>query len=87
MQIEKEWQHHNDAFARQVWDRPWAEVFAVDIGQDFRPNDFEISQPDAFTERRLRQAIHDIRPAMEEIMLDPALAVQAAWNDLHRRVG
>jgi hypothetical protein len=87
MQIEKEWQHQNDAFARQVWDRPWAEVFAVDIGQDFRPNDFEISQPDDFTERRLRQAIHDMKPVMEEIMLDPALAVRAAWNDLHRRAG
>jgi hypothetical protein len=85
--IEKEWSWDNDAFAQRVWGRPWSEIFAVDIGQAFRPNDFEISQPDDFTQRRLRQAIHDMRPAMEEIMLDPALAVRADWNDLHRRAG
>lgn len=87
LQIEKEWQHHNDAFAHQIWGKPWAEVFAVDTGQSFTPNDFDISQPDESTERRFRQAIHDMRPAIEEIMLDPSLAVRAAWNDLTRRAG
>lgn len=85
--IEKEWQHENDAFARQVWGRQWAQIFAVDIGQDFRPNDFDMSQPDDFTEQRLRQAIHDVRPMMEDIMQDPALAIRAGWNDLRRRAG
>jgi hypothetical protein len=85
LQIEKEWQHQNDAFARQVWGKSWTEIFAVDIGQDFRPNDFDLSRPDDSTERRFRQTIDDMRAAMEEIMLDPALAVRTAWNDLHRR--
>jgi hypothetical protein len=87
LHIEKEWQHDNDAFAGQVWSRRWAEVFAGDIGRDFRPNDFEISQPDESTERRLCHAVHDVTQLMEEIMLDPALAVRAGWNDLQRRTG
>ncbi len=87
LHIEKEWQPDNDAFACHVWGRRWVEIFAVDIGRDFRPNDFDISQPDESTERRLRNAVHEVRPIMEEIMLDPALAIQAAWNDLQRRAG
>jgi len=87
LQIEKEWQHDNDAFAREVWGRPWAEIFAVDIGRDFTPNDFDISRPDESTERRLSQAVYELRPIMEEIMLDPTLAIRAAWNDLQRRAG
>ena len=87
LQIEKEWQHDNDAFARDVWGRPWAEIFAVDIGRDFTPNDFDISRPDESTERRLSQAVYELRPIMEEIMLDPTLAIRAAWNDLQQRAG
>jgi hypothetical protein len=87
LHIEKEWQHDNDAFACQIWGRRWAEIFAVDIGRDFMPNDFDISQPDESTKRKFRQAVHEVKPIMEKIILDPALAIEAAWNDLQRRAG
>jgi hypothetical protein len=87
LQIEKEWLNANDAFASRVWGRQWAEIFTVDIGQHFKPNDFDMCQPDESIARRLHQAIDELRPMMEEIMLDPALATTAAWNDLQRRSG
>jgi hypothetical protein len=87
LQIEKEWLDANDAFASRVWGRQWAEIFTVDIGQDFKPNDFDMCQPDESIARRLHQAIDELRPMMEEIILDPALATTAAWNDLQRRSG
>jgi hypothetical protein len=85
--IEKEWQPDNDVFAKRVWGRPWAEIFAGDIGREFRPNDFDMSQPNESTERRLCQAVYEVRATIEEIMLDPALAIEAPWNDLQRRAG
>lgn len=87
LHIENDWRHDNDTFARQVWGRRWAEIFGVDIGRDFKPNDFDIFRPDESTERRLSQAVHEVKPIMDEIMLDPTLAIQAAWNDLQRRAG
>jgi hypothetical protein len=87
LHIEKEWQHDNDTFAREVWGRRWEEIFAVDIGRDFRPNDFDMSRPDESTERRLSQVVHELKPIMDEIMLDPRLAIRAPWNDLQQRAG
>jgi hypothetical protein len=86
-QIEQELSPDNDAFAQRVWGRPWSEIFAADIGQEFTPNDFEICRPDESTERRLEQAIHDMTAIVKEILLDPALAVEAPWNDLLARAG
>jgi hypothetical protein len=77
----------NDAFAQRVWGRPWAESFAVDIGQEFTPNDFEMCRPDESTERRLGRAIREMTAIVEEILLDPALAVEAPWNDWQGRAG
>jgi len=54
--------------------RPWAESFAVDIGQEFTPNDFEMCRRDESTERRLGRAIRELTAIVEEILLDPALA-------------
>lgn len=67
----------NDAFARRVWGRPWAKVFAADIGHEFTPNDFEMCRPDESTEGRLGWAIREMTAIVEEILLDPALAVEA----------
>jgi hypothetical protein len=86
-QIEMELRSDNDAFAQRVWNRPWAEIFAADIGQEFSPNDFEMRRPDESTERRLGQAIREMAAIAEQVMLDPALAVEAPWNDWQRRGG
>ena len=83
--IERELQSDNDAFAQRVWRRPWAEIFAADICREFTPNDFEICRPDRSTERRLRLAIREMTAVAEEVMADPAVAVEAAWNDLQER--
>ena len=86
-QIEKELLPDSDAFAQRVWGRPWAEIFAVDMGEEFMPNDFEMCQPDESTERRLHQAIGEMTVIAEEVMADPAVAVEALWNDMQRRDG
>ncbi len=84
-QIERELQSDNDAFAERTWGKPWAEIFAADIGEEFKPNDFEMSRPGWITRRRLRHAIRDMKPIVEEILLDPALAIDTPWNDLRKR--
>lgn len=84
-QIEREYRSDNDSFAQRVWGRPWEEVFAADIGRKFTPNDFEMSPPDEFIERRLCQAVRQMTALVQEIILDPALTVDTAWNDLRRR--
>ncbi|HEX3230055.1 MAG TPA: hypothetical protein VHQ95_13860 [Pyrinomonadaceae bacterium] len=86
-QIEREFRPDNDAFAQRVWGRPWGEIFAADIRQEFIPNDFEMYRPDESTERRLERAIRGMTAIVEEILLDPALAVEAPWNDLLARAG
>jgi hypothetical protein len=86
-QIENELRPDNDVFAQRVWRKPWAEIFAVDIGEEFVPNDFEMCQPDEFTERRLQQAIREMTVIAEQVMADPALAVEVSWNDLLGRAG
>jgi hypothetical protein len=82
--IEKQLRSDNDAFAQRVWGRPWAEIFAADVGEEFTRNDFEVRRPNWLTARRLRQAIREMKVIVEEILLDPALAVEAPWNDLRR---
>jgi len=86
-QIEREFRPDNDAFAQRVSGRPWAEIFAADIYQEFTPNDFEMCRPDESTERQLERAIREMTAIVEEILLDPVLAVEAPWNDLLRRAG
>jgi hypothetical protein len=86
-QIEEELQPDNDVFAQRVWGKPWAEIFAADIRQEFAPNDFEMGPPDEATERRLGRAIREMTAIVEEILLDPALADEATWNDLLGRAG
>src|SRR6266545_5362705 len=86
-QIEGELRPDNDAFAQRIWGKLWAEVFADDIRQEFTPNDFDMCPPDESTERRLRQAVREMIPIVEEVLRDPALAVDAPWNDFLERAG
>ena len=61
--------------------------FATDVTEEFTPNGFEMHRPDWFTARRLRRAIRAIKARGDEILQDPALAVEAPWNDLAHRSG
>jgi hypothetical protein len=85
--IEQELRSDNDAFAQRAWGKPSAEIFAADTAEEFTPNDFEISQPSWFTARRLRRAIRDMKTIVRDILLDPALSVEAPWNDIAHRSG
>jgi hypothetical protein len=85
--IEQELRSDNDAFAQRAWGKPWAEIFAADTAEEFTPNDFEIFQPSWFTARRLRRAIRDMKTIVRDILLDPALSVEAPWNDIAHRSG
>ena len=85
--IEEELRSDNDAFAHRVWGRSWAEIFAADVTEEFTPNDFEMRPPDWFTARRLRRAIREMKACAHEILQDPALAVEAPWNDVAHRSG
>ena len=85
--VEKELRPDNDAFAQRVWSKSWADVFAADVTEQFTPNDFEVRQPDWFTARRLRRAIGTMTDFARQTLLDPALAVEAPWNDVAHRSG
>jgi hypothetical protein len=85
--IEDELRSDNDVFAQAVWGKSWADVFAADISEQFVPNDFEIHQPDWFTARRLRRAINEMKNFAHQTLLDPALKVEAPWNDVAHRSG
>jgi hypothetical protein len=83
--IETEWRPDNDAFAQKAWGGSWAEVFAAEVGREFRPNDFEICPPGWAVTGRLRRAVREMKAMVQEILLDPALAIKAPWNDLRKR--
>ena len=85
--IQEELHSDNDAFAQQVWGNPWADVFAADVTEEFAPNDFEMRRPNWFVARRLRRAIKKIGAFAQSILTDPALAVDAPWNDVAHRSG
>jgi hypothetical protein len=85
--IEQQLRSDNDAFAQRIWGRPWAEVFAADVAQEFTPNDFDMRRPAWFTARRLRRAIREMKEIVHEILLDPILAVKAPWNNVGQRSG
>ena len=83
--IETEWRPDNDAFAQEAWGRSWAEVFAAEVGREFKPNDFEICPPGWAVRQRLLRALREMKAMVQEILLDPALAIKAPWNDLRKR--
>ena len=85
--VEDELRSDNDKFAQRVWGKPWADVFAADLMEEFVPNDFEIREPDWFTARRLRRAIAKMRALAHVILMDPAFAVEAPWNKVAQRAG
>jgi hypothetical protein len=85
--IEEELRSDNDVFAKGVWCKSWADVFAADVTEQFVPNDFEMRRPDWFTARRLRRALNKMMDFARQTLLDPALAVQAPWNDVAHRSG
>ena len=85
--VEEELRSDNDVFAHRVWGKSWADVFGADVTEEFTPNDFEMRRPDWFTVRRLRRAIEKMRTFAHVILTDPALAVDAPWNDVAHRCG
>ncbi len=85
--IERELQSDNNAFAQRVWGRPWTEIFAADVHREFTPNDFAMCKPDESTEQLLSRAVREMTTIVEEIVLDPALAVEAPWNDFQQQAG
>jgi hypothetical protein len=86
-QIEEELRSDNDVFAQHVWGKSWTDVFAADVTEQFTPNDFEMHRPDWLTARRLRRAISKMTDFAHQILLDPALAVEAPWNTVAHRSG
>jgi hypothetical protein len=85
--VEEELRSDNDGFAQRLWNKSWAEVFHDDVTEQFTCNDFEMRRPDWFTARRLRRAISKMTNFVHQMLLDPALAVDAPWNDVAHRSG
>ncbi len=85
--IERELRSDNNSFAQSVWGRPWSEIFAADVTEEFTPNDFEVRPPGWFKARQLRRTIREMKGRADEILQDPALAVEAPWNNLAHRGG
>jgi hypothetical protein len=57
----------------------------ADVTEEFTPNDFEMRRPDWLVVRRLRRAISKLKDFAHQMLLDPALAVEAPWNDMALR--
>ena len=70
--IENHWQQDNNLFAQQVWQKPWEEVFAADVGREFTPNDFDIAKPDERTQRERHKTVTEIMASIEHIIGEPA---------------
>src|SRR6476619_40876 len=85
--VEEEVRSDNDEFAQRVWNKSWADVFDADVTEQFTSNDFEMRRPDWFTARLLRRAISKMTDCAQQTLLDPALAVEAPWNDVAHRSG
>jgi hypothetical protein len=85
--VEEELRSDNDVFAQRVWGKSWSEIFVADLTEEFTPNDFEMRRPDWFTARRLRRAISNMKDFVDQTLLDPALAMEAPWNDVAHRSG
>src|SRR6266576_4530018 len=85
--VEEELRSDNDVFAQRAWGKSWADVFAADVTEEFTPNDFEMLRPDWLVARRLRRAISKLKDFAHQMLLDPALAVEAPWNDVAHRSG
>ena len=85
--VEEELRSDNDAFAQRVWGKSWADIFAADVTEEFTPNDFETRRPDWLVARRLRRAISKMKDFAHQTLLDPALSVEAPWNDVAHRSG
>jgi hypothetical protein len=85
--IEEELRSDNDAFAQRVWGKSWADIFAADVTEEFTPNDFEMRRPGWFVALRLRRAISKMKDFAHQTLLDPALSVEAPWNDVAHRSG
>jgi hypothetical protein len=86
-QVEEQLRRDNDVFAQRVWGKSWADVFATDVTEEFTPNDFEMRRAGWFVARRLRRAITKMKDFAHQTLLDPALAVEAPWNDVAHRSG
>ena len=43
--VEEKLRPDNDAFAQRVWGKSWADVFAVDVSEEFTPNDSRSAGP------------------------------------------
>jgi len=85
--IQEELRSDNDLFAQRLWGKSWGDVFAADIKEQFTPNDFEVHGPDWLTAQRLKRAIGKMTDFAHQILLDPALAVDAPWNNVAHRSG
>ena len=70
-QIEKHWKKHNDAFAQQIWRKPWKDVFADDTGREFTPNDFDVVHPDELTQKQRHRTVMEIMACVEDVIGDP----------------
>ena len=86
--IEKELRSDNDVFAQRVWGKSWVDVFAADVTEEFTPNDFEM-RPTRLVHGATASAGDQQTEGFraDQMLLDPALAVEAPWNDVAHRSG
>ena len=85
--LQDELRSDNDVFAERVWGKSWGDIFAVDVAEEFTPNDLELRRPDWLVGRRLRRAISKMKDFAHQTLLDPALSVEAPWNEVAQRSG
>jgi hypothetical protein len=74
----------NDIFAKAAWGRPWDEVFAYDVGQDFVPNDYAIIGVPDEMRAPLARAVSVLTKRASRIMERPIFRSDEKWNTLRR---
>jgi hypothetical protein len=67
-EIEEAFQEDNARFSRTAWGKPWHEVFATDVAQDFEPNDYAVAGIPHDRRELLGEVLDSLGPKVDEIV-------------------
>lgn len=77
--IERAFAADNDIFARFAWGKPWAEVFASEMGLSFQPNDYSLTGIPAEHRQLFECVLASLQGEIDEVLADRALRIAADW--------
>ena len=67
-EIEQKFSDDNARFSQFAWGKPWNEVFASDVGQIFKPNDYSMTGIPADRRQLLSEVLASLEPKIDAIL-------------------